>query len=84
VFERCLNRWPLSCFANIVSLEMPQMSTHSEGQTYITRYKVEGYPHLAILDPRTGSLLWKKEGWTQVNPLTAEQFVENASGELIN
>ncbi|KAL3795158.1 hypothetical protein HJC23_007386, partial [Cyclotella cryptica] len=55
------------------------MSTHPEGQTYITRYKVSGYPHIAILDPRTGSLLWKKEGWTQVNPLTAEQFVEIAS-----
>ncbi|KAL7486726.1 hypothetical protein ACHAW6_012320 [Cyclotella cf. meneghiniana] len=55
------------------------MSTHPEGQTYITRYKVNGYPHIAILDPRTGSLLWKKEGWTQVKPLTAEQFVEIAS-----
>eukprot|EP00581_Thalassiosira_minuscula_P007837 CAMPEP_0183705892 /NCGR_PEP_ID=MMETSP0737-20130205/2863_1 /TAXON_ID=385413 /ORGANISM="Thalassiosira miniscula, Strain CCMP1093" /LENGTH=609 /DNA_ID=CAMNT_0025933155 /DNA_START=257 /DNA_END=2086 /DNA_ORIENTATION=+ len=55
------------------------MSTSNEGQTYITRYKVTGYPHLAIIDPRTGSLLWRKEGWTQVNPLTAEQFVEIAS-----
>ncbi|KAL7508698.1 hypothetical protein ACHAXN_005806 [Cyclotella atomus] len=55
------------------------MSTNPEGQTYITRYKVAGYPHLAIIDPRTGSLLWKKEGWTQVDPLTAEQFVEIAS-----
>lgn len=55
------------------------MSHSNEGQTYIQRYKVQGYPHLAILDPRTGSLLWKKEGWTQVDPLTAEQFVEIAS-----
>jgi hypothetical protein len=55
------------------------MSNSAEGQTYVTRYKVTGYPHLAILDPRTGSLLWRKEGWTQVNPLTAEQFVEIAS-----
>ena len=55
------------------------MSNSPEGQTYIQRYKVQGYPHLAILDPRTGSLLWRKEGWTQVNPLTAEQFVEIAS-----
>jgi hypothetical protein len=55
------------------------MSNSAEGQTYITRYKVHGYPHLAILDPRTGSLLWRKEGWTQVNPLSAEQFVEIAS-----
>jgi hypothetical protein len=55
------------------------MSNSAEGQTYVTRYKVHGYPHLAILDPRTGSLLWRKEGWTQVNPLSAEQFVEIAS-----
>jgi len=55
------------------------MSSSNEGQTYITRYKVTGYPHLAIIDPRTGSLLWRKESWTQVNPLTAEQFVEIAS-----
>lgn len=55
-------------------------SSHPEGMTYCTRYKVEGrYPHIAILDPRTGSLLYRKEGWTQVNPLTAEQFVEIAS-----
>ena len=56
-----------------------QTTTSADGQTYITRYKVTGYPHLAIIDPRTGSLLWRKEGWTQVNPLTAEQFVEIAS-----
>jgi len=55
------------------------MSHTNEGQTYITRYKVTGYPHLAIIDPRTGSLLWRKEGWAQVDPLTAEQFVEIAS-----
>ena len=55
------------------------MSHSNEGQTYVQRYKVNGYPHLAIIDPRTGSLLWRKEGWTQVNPLTAEQFVEIAS-----
>lgn len=56
-----------------------QTTTSADGQTYITRYKVTGYPHLAVIDPRTGSLLWRKEGWTQVNPLTAEQFVEIAS-----
>ena len=59
------------------------MSSSNEGQTYITRYKVQGYPHIAIIDPRTGSLLWRKEGWTQVNPLSADQFVEIASGEFV-
>jgi hypothetical protein len=39
---------------------------------------VKDYPHIAIIDPRTGRLLWRKEGWTQVNPLTAEIFAETA------
>ena len=47
------------------------MSISNEGQTYITRYKVAAYPHLAIIDPRTGSLLWRKEGWTQVRGFVA-------------
>ena len=42
------------------------------------RYKVYDYPHLAIVDPRTGRSLWKKEGWTQEKPFTAEHFAEMA------
>lgn len=36
------------------------------------------YPHVGIIDPRTGRLVWRKEGWTQENPLTAELFAEYA------
>lgn len=54
------------------------MDTSPEGSVYTTRYKVYDYPHVAIIDPRTGRLMWKKEGWTQQNPLTAEQFAESA------
>ncbi|KAL7462170.1 hypothetical protein ACHAXS_002559 [Conticribra weissflogii] len=54
-------------------------NTTAEGRTYVERYKVGGYPHLGILDPRTGKLLWRKEGWTQVEAVTAEMFVEMAS-----
>jgi len=54
-------------------------NTTAEGRTYVERYKVAGYPHLGILDPRTGKLLWRKEGWTQVEAVTAEMFVEMAS-----
>lgn len=52
------------------------MDTSSEGRTYSERYSVHDYPHLAIIDPRTGRLLWRKEGWTQEKPLTAESFSE--------
>ena len=36
------------------------------------------YPHVGIIDPRTRRLMWKKEGWTQQNPMTAETFAEMA------
>ena len=51
-----------------------QMDTTAEGRTYVERYQVADFPHVAILDPRTGRLIWRKEGWTQVNPLTAMDF----------
>jgi UBX domain-containing protein 7 len=54
------------------------MDTHPDGQTYCQRYKVYNYPHLAIIDPRTGRLMWSKEGWTLENPVTAETFSEMA------
>jgi hypothetical protein len=37
---------------------------------------VQEYPHLAILDPRTGRKIWSKEGWTMEHPVTAESFLE--------
>jgi UBX domain-containing protein 7 len=36
------------------------------------------FPHIGIIDPRTGRLMWKKEGWTQQNPMTADAFAEIA------
>merc|ERR1719245_1810529 len=56
-----------------------QMDTSPDGNTYALRYNVQAYPHVAILDPRTGRLMWRKEGWTQVNPMTAEMFAEVAA-----
>ncbi|CAJ1940326.1 unnamed protein product [Cylindrotheca closterium] len=54
------------------------MDVSPEGKTYIQRYKVGDFPHVAFIDPRTRRLLWRKEGWTQENPLTAESFAEYA------
>jgi len=51
----------------------------TDGMTYCQRYGVHGFPHIAILDPRTGRLMWKKENWTQVNPLLAGDFAQIAS-----
>lgn len=49
-----------------------------EGEVYAQRYHVHDYPHVGIIDPRTRRLMWKKEGWTQQNPMTAETFAEMA------
>jgi UBX domain-containing protein 7 len=54
------------------------MDSAPEGRTYTERYQVHDYPHIGIVDPRTGRLLWRKEGWTQQNPMTAETFAEIA------
>jgi hypothetical protein len=54
------------------------MDISPEGKTYAQRYHVYDYPHIAIIDPRTRRLMWKKEGWTQENPMTAELFAEMA------
>jgi hypothetical protein len=54
------------------------MDVTPDGRTYCERYSVMDYPHVGIVDPRTGRLLWKKEGWTQEHPLTAMAFAEYA------
>lgn len=54
------------------------MNTSPDGVIYSQRYHVHDYPHVGIIDPRTRRLMWKKEGWTQQNPFTAEQFAEMA------
>jgi len=51
----------------------------TDGATYVQRYGVHEFPHVAIIDPRTGRLMWKKEGWNQVKPLTAEEFAQKAA-----
>jgi len=54
------------------------MDVTPEGRQYVERYQVNLFPHIAIIDPRTGRLLWRKEGWTQEQPVTAESFAEMA------
>eukprot|EP00934_Nitzschia_sp_Nitz4_P005037 Nitzschia sp. Nitz4//scaffold35_size145790//38767//40411//NITZ4_003017-RA/size145790-processed-gene-0.229-mRNA-1//-1//CDS//3329549085//5027//frame0 len=52
------------------------MDQEPQGQVYTQRYHVHDYPHVAIIDPRTRRLMWKKEGWTQQDPLTATSLAE--------
>lgn len=53
--------------------------TADDGRTYATRYNVNAFPHIAIIDPRTARLIYRNEGWTQENPMTAERFAEIAA-----
>ena len=61
-----------------ISVAGGQFDITSEGRVYAERYKVYEFPHIGIIDPRTRRLMWKKEGWTQQNPVTAEFFAETA------
>lgn len=54
------------------------MDDTNEGRTYCQRYKIDMFPHVGIIDPRTGRLMWQRQGWTQVNPLTPQDFAELA------
>ncbi|GKY91172.1 hypothetical protein MPSEU_000089900 [Mayamaea pseudoterrestris] len=54
------------------------MDDNPDGRTFCERYQVHVFPHISIIDPRTGRLMWRKEGWTQQNPVTVEFFAEMA------
>ena len=56
-----------------------KFDTSPEGIIYSQRYNVTSYPHIAIIDPRTARLVLRREGWTQMNPLTAADFSELAA-----
>mmetsp|Transcript_8801 Transcript_8801/g.14640 ORF Transcript_8801/g.14640 Transcript_8801/m.14640 type:complete len:339 (+) Transcript_8801:73-1089(+) len=36
-----------------------QLDITQEARIFIDRYKVQSYPHITILDPRTGAVVWK-------------------------
>lgn len=55
------------------------MDISQDGYTYAQHYKVKAFPHVSIIDPRTGRLMWKKEGWTQAHPMTSSMFAEIAA-----
>lgn len=61
-----------------ISLSPVQLDQSPDGQTFVERYQVNDFPHISIIDPRTGRLLWRKEGWTQQNPMTSLSFAEMA------
>jgi hypothetical protein len=55
------------------------LDTSPDGQTYAQRYSVTDFPHVGIIDPRTARLVYRKEGWTQENPMDATEFAQLAA-----
>ena len=53
-------------------------NSNPQGAVYVQRYKVTSFPHVSIIDPRTGRCCWSKEGWSMMNPLTPEVFLQIA------
>ena len=61
-----LNRdvWSDECIVDMVNCNFIFWQTQNfseEGKVYAERYNVCKFPHIAILDPRTGGLVWSKE-----------------------
>lgn len=62
-----LNRdvWSDECIIDIIGCAFifwQQQNSVGEGVVYIDRYKVVEFPHIGIVEPRTGALVWSKEG----------------------
>lgn len=45
-------------------------SSNEEGRKYCERYDVHQYPHIALLDPRTGRLLWRRDKFMGADAMT--------------
>ena len=61
-----LNRdvWSDECIQDMIDCHFifwQHQDCTEEGTVYSERYNVQAFPHIAILDPRTGGLLWSKE-----------------------
>ena len=48
-----------------------QLDVSSEGALYCQRYHVQSFPHIAIIDPRTGATIW-----TYTKAISREPFLE--------
>jgi hypothetical protein len=43
---------------------------------YAKVFQVKQFPHVSIVDPYSGLVMWRKEGWSAEKPLTAAAFSE--------
>jgi UBX domain-containing protein 7 len=62
------------CYSPIHSIQRTQFYSVCEIFSFFRFLLLQ----VAIIDPRTGRSMWKKEGWTLQNPVTPENFAEMA------
>ena len=63
---------------NVTFCKLRQMNATIEGSVYAEIFQVKNYPHVAILNPFTGRVQWRKEGWVpgSTDELTADTFAQ--------
>ncbi|CAM9179295.1 unnamed protein product [Ascophyllum nodosum] len=74
-----LNRdvWKDETVENIIECKCifwQQPSISEEAKTYCRRYNVAGFPHIALIDPRTGLKVWSFQGF-----LEPPEFIEKVT-----
>ena len=47
-----------------------QYDVSPQGSLYVQRYKVNTFPHVALLDPRTGLSRWQRSGFVSAEFMT--------------
>lgn len=47
-----------------------------EGRVFVKVFNVKKFPHVSILDPFSGNVVWRRDGWTAEEPFTSLLFAE--------
>ena len=53
-----------------------QFDVSEEGRVFVKVFDVKKFPHVSILDPFSGNVVWRREGWTAEEPFTSLLFAE--------
>lgn len=56
-----------------------QLDASIDGSKFMERYKVVEFPHVSILDPRTGALVWRRDG----NRVTPARLMDECKPDFL-
>jgi hypothetical protein len=60
----------VKCVLESLVVFWQQYDVSPQGSLYVQRYKVNTFPHIALLDPRTGLSRWQKSGFVSAEFMT--------------